>query len=953
MMNEDSDQMENEVISLKIEPDDDEPTSSESVIDYAQKTMNSLLGMYGYEESVTAEAVKLNIQSQIRSPVNTNAIENEDSNYTGNIVSIDDSDYSLDIHSSQASTTQLDQSSSTNSYSNKNELASEKNRTVVVGSAKPSKPSTPYMRYRNKVFKEIKHKYPGCTPYDLACLISHKWSMLTDEERRVWEDQYEVDMVRYDQSVNNYLVEKQSKYESKIAAVTQSMQKRSCSWCKEFTVVRSFSSMVDNKEIYCDGLCSEKCFIAASRQVCNIENSSNSSSVERLKSVDERTMDLEASSSQVSQVNKDGSIKRIQSTLCVVSQPSNAYSSASVVDSRGESPIAPWTCFRQAQFSPSNQFIVGMKVEAQHPDYKSNHQKTTSRKSASAFCLATITAVVGGRLLLHFDGAAATIGDFWRLPDSGDIYPVGWNDSARLKAPPDYALPNTEPSTYSKYVATHLLNAEIAPARFFKKEPRLPAGNYFVDGMKLEAIIKSKPSMIAQATVGAVEADQVKIVFDGYPKMGYWCFYGDRDLFPVGWCSRNGFPLQTPGKQQQLTSSSSVVKSTLLGGSITHTGIASLSSNQQPTTVLVKQAESIFKDKGRSCVKVFVNADCFCGPYIVSRKLRNLQPFYSGNIRSVITKLLEDVIKCAFDPKTVLGFLKPGRGGFVVTAVCKGVTYQCSISNIDRVSSLWRLLEQFADNLRCCPNIFSSIEQRSQCYRCNRTQRAQGESTIQQQPAPSSPTPSSSTLNTRFTELKSLDRKRVQSCSSDDELLTEDFKRMEKRLDFQTKKRKLERTQLTIENNNASRSILNSSPVIERNNFTPDDSTIDMEHITYQAEPEKIERASKVTVSKENVAKLAKSDSIDQSLEPKVAGGKTIAEPPKTWSISKLLEFIKDTDVSQCAASLEDNEIDGKAMLLLERDLVLHHMGIKLGPALKLLDLIEELKAVQKKFTLN
>lgn len=32
MMNEDNVRMENEVISLKIEPDDDEPTSSESVI---------------------------------------------------------------------------------------------------------------------------------------------------------------------------------------------------------------------------------------------------------------------------------------------------------------------------------------------------------------------------------------------------------------------------------------------------------------------------------------------------------------------------------------------------------------------------------------------------------------------------------------------------------------------------------------------------------------------------------------------------------------------------------------------------------------------------------------------------------------------------------------------------------------------------------------------------------
>lgn len=37
-----------------------------------------------------------------------------------------------------------------------------------------------------QVFEEIKHKYPGCSPYDLACLISSKWSMLTDSERKVY-----------------------------------------------------------------------------------------------------------------------------------------------------------------------------------------------------------------------------------------------------------------------------------------------------------------------------------------------------------------------------------------------------------------------------------------------------------------------------------------------------------------------------------------------------------------------------------------------------------------------------------------------------------------------------------------------------------------------------------------------------------------------------------------------
>ena len=61
-----------------------------------------------------------------------------------------------------------------------------------------------------------------------------------------------------------------------------------------------------------------------------------------------------------------------------------------------------------------------------------------------------------------------------------------------------------------------------------------------------------------------------------------------------------------------------------------------------------------------------------------------------------------------------------GRGNCVITAVCDGVTYKCCLNNVDRVSSFWKILEQFADNLRCCPNLFGSAEIHTACTLCGR-----------------------------------------------------------------------------------------------------------------------------------------------------------------------------------------------------------------------------------------
>lgn len=57
---------------------------------------------------------------------------------------------------------------------------------------------------------------------------------------------------------------------------------------------------------------------------------------------------------------------------------------------------------------------------------------------------------------------------------------------------------------------------------------------------------------------------------------------------------------------------------------------------------------------------MFLNLECYCGPYIEPGKVKTLQGVYNGNMVTVLKDVLENVIRCAIDPKTVFGFLKPG-----------------------------------------------------------------------------------------------------------------------------------------------------------------------------------------------------------------------------------------------------------------------------------------------------
>ena len=82
------------------------------------------------------------------------------------------------------------------------------------------------------------------------------------------------------------------------------------------------------------------------------------------------------------------------------------------------------------------------------------------------------------------------------------------------------------------------------------QEPATPKTNEFEVGMKLEAVDRKNAQLLCPATVGAINGDQIHVMFDGWKgAFDYWCRYDSRDLFPAGWCARTGHPLQPPGRK--------------------------------------------------------------------------------------------------------------------------------------------------------------------------------------------------------------------------------------------------------------------------------------------------------------------------------------------------------------------------------------------------------------------
>ena len=199
-----------------------------------------------------------------------------------------------------------------------------------------------------------------------------------------------------------------------------------------------------------------------------------------------------------------------------------------------KSIVAPKSCFKQSS-NLRNEFTIGSKLEAQDP------------RSQMA-CIATVISCQGPRLRLRLDGSD-TKNDFWKMVDDSELHEIGHCEKmgGMLQPPMGFTLNAT---SWPKFLAKTLKDAIYCPSRIFVKEPSGPKTNRFQVGMKLEAVDKKNPHLICAATVGAVDAENIHITFDGWKgAFDYWTRFDSRDIFPCGWCSAANHPLQPPGQK--------------------------------------------------------------------------------------------------------------------------------------------------------------------------------------------------------------------------------------------------------------------------------------------------------------------------------------------------------------------------------------------------------------------
>uniref|UniRef100_G3PLI0 Scm polycomb group protein like 2 n=1 Tax=Gasterosteus aculeatus TaxID=69293 RepID=G3PLI0_GASAC len=685
----------------------------------------------------------------------------------------------------------------------------------------------------------------------------------------------------------------------------------------------------------------------------------------------------------------------------------DAFSWEEYLKETSSSP-APAGCFRQARVPPSNDFKVGMKLEAHDP------------RNSTSVCIATVMGLTGVRLRLRLDGSDNS-NDFWRLVDSSDIQPIGSceKNGDMLQPPLGFRM---NASSWPMFLLRTLNGAEMAPAIAFKKEPPRPPQNNFRSGMKLEAVDKKNPYLICPATIGEVKGDEVFVMFDGWRgAFDYWCKYDSRDIFPVGWCSLTKHSLQSPGNSALLTISVSTTFRCRISFSTgasrlfffnpdsPHADSDSSKSGADlpgvplqaeqalhavplpaphPPARSARQTTSSVSSPCASCllpVCVYVNKQGNCGPHLDRKQMQHLPDHFGpGPVNAVLQQVVQCCIDCAYQPKVLLGALQTHAGGGEVVrappsccaswrrcvATCSATT--CSAASRSATTPPTTGPSQVTSHLTALVPLCVSVKE--EALDAPSLARGGKRSLLGVSPpyaAPLSPKhlrpeahPSEGTISQTASSQHSIHESVVVVMASLPVTgLCSDAQRLSpQRRPSPTKRTASRRSSATCARPptppplGPRRCAAPWSTAPTRRAPTTATPGARLLAVSRRKRPSSPTRGRVYPPPPLPLAALPGAQRVALCFPPAAASSTTGPEPPSTeppgrspasWSIEEVMQFVRDADPATLAPHAElfrKHEIDGKALMLLRSDMIMKYMGLKLGPALKLCHHIERLK---------
>ncbi|XP_072003528.1 scm-like with four MBT domains protein 2 isoform X2 [Engystomops pustulosus] len=500
-----------------------------------------------------------------------------------------------------------------------------------------------------------------------------------------------------------------------------------------------------------------------------------------------------------------------------------------------------------------------------------------------------------------------------------------------------------------KYLEWRQICISISPKVITRKKTSNSRG--FTKNMKLEAVNPSNPCEICVASVTKVKGRLLWIQLEGLlnPIPEYIVDVESMNIFPVGWCEANSYPLSTPQRavvkkkrkiavvqpEKQLPSSVPVEK-------IPH----------DPCPFPQSDSYSTGTTNGKYCCpQLFINHRCFSGPYLNKGRIAELpQSVGPGKCVLVLKEVLTMVINAAYKPGRVLRELQlveDTSWNFqeeTLKAKYKGKTYRSIVKIVrtsDQVSDFCR---KVCAKLECCPNLFSQLLVTDVC-----------------------PENCSIHTKTKYTyyygKRKKIAKPPIWEHTADNTQAKPTRRRKRRKSIFVQKKRRTSVVEVSPVGSEESveDDVLEDDTGSEETSSEVRDDHTDTSSVEVPSTRPRRAAALRNSIASERAPiverarRVRKTRSFSYAEEVHAASQKdetkqeeeeclVLESNPLEWTVTDVVKFIKSTDCASLAKIFQEQDIDGQAFLLLTLPTVQDCMELKLGPAIKLCHQIERVK---------
>ncbi|CAB3367361.1 Hypothetical predicted protein [Cloeon dipterum] len=367
-----------------------------------------------------------------------------------------------------------------------------------------------------------------------------------------------------------------------------------------------------------------------------------------------------------------------------------------------ESLPSPTDLFEGEVGIESHQFEVGMKLETINP------------LSRNEICPATVIQTFpSGHVSIQIDSISGTEMPPIRVctPEDPYIFPIGWSKSNKIDlTPPNGWVSEREQFDWEEYLTTTM--SKPAPnSCFAQTESAIDMG--FEVGQKLEAIDPENEENICAATITQILHHLLWIHLDCYEasKPCIIICASSLDIFPVGWCGSNCYPLKPPHDFHE---------------------VCKRMKAEEEEPKVAKPTESS-SSKSSWCPKIYFNHKCFTGPYLSKGKIALLTKFVGpGPITLVLKEVLSLLISTAYKSRQVLkeltckGKVPANMHVQMLKAKLKTAIFSANVAIATSADQVEEYCKSVCLKLQSCPYLFGPNCNEGECpLNCSKMSKSQ------------------------------------------------------------------------------------------------------------------------------------------------------------------------------------------------------------------------------------